>query len=106
MRSYGLTLLLRDDPVAIERYCAHHRAVWPEVVARVREVGIREMRIFLAGRRLFMYVVAEEGFDPQRDFPSLSEDPRSAEWEALMAELQERAPEAAAGDWWAAMEQV
>jgi L-rhamnose mutarotase len=76
------------------------------VVARVREVGVVTMRIFLIGRRLFMYIETADDFDPRRDFPRLADDPASARWEALMAEFQEKAPEAAEGEWWAAMEKV
>jgi L-rhamnose mutarotase len=106
VRSYGLTLLLRDDPAAIDEYRACHQRVWPEVVARVREIGIAQMKIFLLDRRLFMYIDADDQFEPERDFPRLSEDPVSAKWEAQMASLQERAPEARSSEWWAEMEQV
>jgi L-rhamnose mutarotase len=104
--AYGLTLCLRDDAAAIDRYRQEHRMVWPEVLARLREVGITEMKIFLRGRRLFMYIEAQEGFDPARDFRRLSEDPVSQRWEALMATLQEQAPEAHDDEWWALMEEV
>ncbi|MBI3974364.1 MAG: L-rhamnose mutarotase [Chloroflexi bacterium] len=106
MKTYGLALCLRDDGAAIERYKEYHREVWPEVLARIREVGITQMEIFLLGRRLFMHITAEDDFEPARDFPRLNEDPKSQEWDALMRALQERAPEAAADQWWAPMEQV
>ncbi len=106
MRIYGLTLLLRDDATAIERYKEYHRQVWPEVTARIKEVGIRAMRIFLLGRRLFMYIEAEDHFEPSRDFARINEAPRSQEWDILMRTMQEQVPEAGAGEWWALMEQV
>ncbi len=106
MQSYGLTLLLRDDLAAIERYKQHHRQVWPEVAACLRRIGVREMRIYLLGRRLFMYLEAADGFDPDADFPRANTDPRYQEWDELMRTLQEKAPEAGPGGWWAAMEEV
>jgi L-rhamnose mutarotase len=106
MQTYGLTLQLVDDAALIERYKEHHRRVWPEVTARLREVGITEMRIYLLGRRLFMYVEAGDGFDPARDFARINEDPRSWEWDVLMRTMQERVTEAAEGEWWATMEPV
>jgi len=106
MRCYGLTLALRDDPAAIERYTAHHRRVWPEVTARLREVGVGEMKIFLLGRRMFMYIETDDRFDPARDFARINDDPKSKEWDVLMRGMQERVPEAAEGEWWARMEQV
>ena len=106
MKIFGLILLLRDDPAAIERYKEYHRHVWPEVTARIRECGIRTMRIFLLQRRMFMYIETEDTFDPATDFTRINEAPTSQEWDVLMRSLQEIAPEAAPGEWWALMEQV
>jgi len=106
MQSYGLTLLLKDDADVIDRYKRYHRESWPEVIARLKEIGITEMKIFLIGRRLFMYMEAIDGFDPDRDFPKLNDLPRYREWDALMSSMQERVPEARDGEWWAAMEEV
>jgi L-rhamnose mutarotase len=106
MKAYGLTLCLRDDPELIDRYKEHHQRVWPEVLAGIRAVGILEMRIFLLGQRLFMYVEAEDDFVPERDFPRANASPRAQEWDALMRSLQAQAPEAKPGEWWAPMELV
>lgn len=106
VKSYGLTLCLRDDPETIARYVEQHRAVWPGVIARMGEVGIRRMQIFLRGTRMFMYLDADDEFDPRRDFPRINEDPVSREWNELMATLQQRAPEAHAHEWWALMESI
>ncbi len=97
MKTFGLTLLLQDDADKIERYKQHHRAVWPEVAARLRECGVQGMHIFLRGTRMFMYLTADDAFDPARDFARINEDPVSAEWNELMATLQARAPEASPG---------
>jgi len=99
-------LLLKDDADVIDRYKRYHREAWPEVIARLKEIGIIEMKIFLLGRRLFMYMEAVDGFDPDRDFPKLNELPRYREWDVLMSSMQERVPEAREGEWWAAMEEV
>lgn len=106
MKTYGLTLLLKNDRELIEDYKEYHRRVWPGVLARIREVGIIRMEIFLLGARMFMHVTAEDHFDPARDFARINEDPKSKEWDTLMRTLQERAPEAREGEWWAVMEHV
>ena len=103
---FGLTLCLRDDPEKIAAYKEAHLKVWPEVTARLREVGVHEMRIFLRDRRMFMYIETDDAFEPARDFVRVNEDPKSDEWNRWMAELQERAPEATAAEWWAQLEQV
>ena len=41
-----------------------------------------------------------------RDFARINEDATSARWNALMAELRARAPEATPDEWWAPMELV
>ena len=106
MRGYGFTLLLHDDPRIIERYREHHRRAWSVVPARLREAGIERMRIFLVGRRLFMYCEVRDGSDPRRDLARLGDDPDYRRWDELMRSMQEVAPEAAPGEWWASMEQV
>jgi L-rhamnose mutarotase len=103
---YGMTLALRDDPALVERYKEYHRHVWPEVVERLREIGILELQIFLLGRRLFLWMEAVDGFEPERDLARLGEDERYREWDELMRTMQEPVPEARPTDWWAPMELV
>jgi L-rhamnose mutarotase len=101
-----LAVDLKDDAAAIEAYKDHHRRVWPEVLASLRRAGVREMDIYLLGRRLVM-VVETAGQDFRRCFAAhLASHPQVAEWEALMRSLQEPPPGAPAGDWWACMEPV
>jgi L-rhamnose mutarotase len=106
VQHFGLTLCLRDDPRAIAEYRRQHAAVWPAVLERLRACGVHEMRIFLLGRRMFMYLETDDAFEPRRDFARINDDPVSADWNVRMAELQERAPEAPADEWWALMEPV
>ena len=106
MKSYGLMLCLQDDSDKIAEYQRYHQAVWPEVTARIREVGIERMQIFLRGRRLFMYIDTPDDFDLRAAWARIMEDPKSVEWNQLMAGLQERAPEATADEWWAEMDRV
>jgi L-rhamnose mutarotase len=106
MQSYGLALRLRNDPEVIARYKKEHERAWPEVLARLREVGVREMKIYLLGDRLFMYCETVDGFDPRRDFARTLEDPAYRRWDELMRTMQQRVDEARPDEWWAAMELV
>lgn len=101
MRPFGPTPCLQDDPARIEACRAYHQAVWPGVLAR-----LRELRTLLRGRRLSMHPEAEDHGDPARDFPRIDEDPVARQRNALMATLQERAPEAGPDERWAPMEPV
>lgn len=106
MKTFGLALNLQDDPEKIATYRREHQAVWPSVTDRLRAVGVQQMQIFWRGTRLFMYLVTDDAFDPAQDFARINEDPASARWNALMADLQARAPEANPDEWWAPMELV
>ncbi len=106
MIRHVLTIDLRDDPEVIESYKAHHRRVWPEVVRSLQRAGIRNMEIYLLGRRLVM-VVDTDGADFRRCFAAhVSSSPRVAEWEELMRGLQQPPPGGRPGEWWALMEPV
>ena len=101
-----LALDLKDDPAIIAAYKEHHRRVWPEVVRSLNRAGIRQMEIYMLGRRLVMVIDTDRG-DVQRCFAiHVASSPRVAEWEALMKSMQEPAPGGAPGEWWARMEPV
>jgi L-rhamnose mutarotase len=106
VKNFGLTLNLQDDPEKIAAYKRAHQAVSLGVTSRLRACGVQQMQIFLRGTRMFMYLITDDTFVPARDFPRINEDPASARWNALMADLQARAPEANADEWWAPMELV
>lgn len=105
MRTYAQALDLRDDPAAIDEYLRHHAAVWPEVTEGLRRIGIRGMRIWRGGNRLFMLIETDDDFDPAR-YQDYASDPRTRAWDELMRTYQQKAPFAKPGEWWAAMEPV
>ncbi|MGB0606260.1 MAG: L-rhamnose mutarotase [Candidatus Latescibacterota bacterium] len=107
MKHYGLTIDLKDDPELIAQYKAHHADPWPEPLQGLREIGITDMKIFLLGTRMFMYMTSTDEFDAERDFPTYVErNPKAAEWDALMRTFQQQVPQAREGEWWAEMEMV
>lgn len=107
MKHFGMTLLLKDEPGVRDTYVEHHRHIWPDVAAGLKAAGVHRMRIWLLGRRLFMHMETADDFDMARDFARYeAETPRAPEWQRLMESLQEPAPEAAPGEWWAQMDLV
>ena len=106
MKSFAMTLDLKNDPENIERYKQYHRGVWPEVTEALRGIGIKKMKIFLHGHRMFMYLEAPDSFDLARDFQRYTENPRGQEWDAMMRGFQQQAPGASPNEWWSAMEEV
>jgi L-rhamnose mutarotase len=107
LKTFGLTINLRDDPELIEKYKEYHRNVWPETEQALKTVGITAMKIFLLGRSMFMYIETVDDFVVERDFLKyLEQDPKCREWDDLMRTFQEKVSEAKADEWWAMMEQV
>jgi L-rhamnose mutarotase len=106
MRTFAQCLDLKDDPRVIAEYRDWHTRVWPEVMAALHRLGVRDMKIYLHGARLFMVYQAPDGFDPARDYQDYAKNPRVAEWDALMRGFQRPSPGAAPGAWWSPMELV
>lgn len=106
MRRYAATIDLVDDEEKIAGYLAHHGAVWPEVMLSFRAVGVRDLRIWRAGTRLFYELEVEDGFDPARDFARYAAlHPSNPVWEAFMAVgFQNPLPTRKPGEHWASME--
>ena len=106
MKLFAQAIDLTDDPARIDEYLRHHRAVWPEVTDGLRAIGIRSMRIFRGGTRLFMLIETDDGFDPARDYQTYARDPRTRAWDELMRTFQQPAPFARAGEWWTPLEEI
>ncbi len=107
MKDYALSINLKNDKKTIRQYKAYHADAWPEVVEALKAVGILDMKIYLLGRRLFMFMQTEDDFDPTTDFPRyLTLHPRCQAWEDLMGTFQEKLPEAQPDEKWAMMEKV
>jgi L-rhamnose mutarotase len=102
-----LTLDLRDDPALIAEYEAYHRDVWPEVLQHLRVHGIRELEIFRLGTRMAMVMDTDDAvFDAERMAAAQRENPRLAEWEALMWRFQAPTPWTPAGQKWTSMQSI
>ena len=107
MKHFGMALDLKSDAKKIEEYRQFHKAPWPEPLKGLCNIGVKDMKIFLLGTHLFMYMVTTDTFDINRDFPLYIEQyPKAAEWDELMRTFQQRVPEAEPQEWWASMELV
>lgn len=79
MKRYCQTLELYNDPELIEQYEREHQRVWPEIKARIKEVGILDMQIYRLENILFMIVDTVDEFDWIEDNKRLATLPRQAE---------------------------
>ena len=106
MQRYCLALDLKEDPELIAAYEAYHKAVWPEILAGIKEAGILQMEIYRTGNRLFMIMEAEDEFSFEAKAERDRLDPKVDEWEALMWKYQQALPHAAPGQKWVIMDKI
>jgi len=74
----------RLKPGAEERYEEYHRAVWPDILAGIRNAGITKYVIFRDGLDLFHYIECD---DYDRAIAELAQSPLNQRWEAEMAPM-------------------
>lgn len=97
---YVLFLDLKDDPKLIKAYEEHHRNVWPEVIAHIRDCGIEDMKIYRRCNRMVMLMVVNEDFTFGKMEKALADKPKVQEWESLMSTFQQPLTEALVGEKW------
>jgi L-rhamnose mutarotase len=99
---------LKDDAELIARYRAWHAPGGPPatVIRSIRDAGIEEMQIFLAGNRLFMMMEIGAHFSLAAKAASDAADPAVQAWERQMEEFQQFLPFAKPGEKWVAMERI
>lgn len=107
-KRYCKTLELRNDSKLIADYKKAHAKgqAWPEITNGIREVGILDMEIYLAGTRLFMIMDTVPDFDHDKAMAELAKKPRQSEWEAHMAKFQNSSAEATADEKWRLIERI
>lgn len=76
----------RLKPGVEERYDRYHAAVWPEVLAAIKRVGVTKWLIFRDGLDLFHYI---EVPDYDAAIAELAQDPVNQRWQAEMGPMME-----------------
>jgi L-rhamnose mutarotase len=83
--------VLRVRPDRIDDYVAAHAAVWPELLAALRESGIGNYSIFRDGNQVFGYF---ESDDLEAAAQYLDAQEVCTRWQDAMADLlEERVPD-------------
>jgi len=106
MKTYALALDLKDDPALIMEYEAYHKDIWPEIVDSIKDSGIRQMKIYRTGNRLFMLMTVSEDFSFEKKAAADNSNPKVMEWEDLMWKYQQALPGATPGAKWILMEEI
>jgi len=106
MPRHCLTLDLKNDPAVIEEYKRYHVKIWPEVRDSLRDAGITDMEIYLAGNRLFMIMDVNESFSLSAKAAADAANAKVQEWETIMGKFQQPLPQSRPGQRWVVMERV
>jgi len=106
MQRFCLALDLHPDPASIAAYEAHHRAVWPEVLASIRAAGIERLEIYRIENRLCMLLEANDTFSFEQKAAADANHPTVQAWETLMWAYQQALPTARPGEKWLVMKRI
>lgn len=106
MKRYCFALDLKNDPALIEEYEWHHRRIWPQIEASIRDAGIESMQIYRIENRLFMIMETAAHFSFETKAAADAANPKVQEWEELMWQYQQALPTAKPGEKWMAMNKI
>ena len=101
MPRYAFKLRIKAD--AIEEYEREHKRVWPELLAKLKEVGISDYSIFRRGQELVLCLRVDD-FDKAWD--ELDRDPVNQRWQEFMGRLFEPVPDKRPEERFAMMQEV
>ena len=101
MPRYAFKLRIKLE--AIEEYDREHQQVWPELLAKLKAVGISDYSVFRRGQDLVLCMKVAD-FDKAWD--ELERDPVNIRWQELMGRLFEPVPDQQPGERFAMMKEV
>lgn len=109
MKRHAHIIEVREEK--LDEYKRLHAAVWPDILAQIDRSNIRNYSIFLRklpdGKYYLFSYFEYIGSDLDADMAAMAADPRTQEWWAVCKPCQQPLPDvAAAGGWWADMEEV
>ena len=102
-----MAMVIGIEPDRIAEYKLLHAAVWPDVLARIAQSGIRNYSIFLREPENLLFGYWEyHGIDFEADMQQIAADPQTQRWWALCAPCQQPLSSRRDGEHWAQMEAV
>ena len=108
VKRYVQTMELKDNPELIRKYKEAHieEKAWREILDGIRQVGILEMEIYIAGPRLVMICDTPLDFQWDEAMAKLATLPRQQEWEEYVAAFQQCDASATSDQKWQMMERM
>jgi L-rhamnose mutarotase len=101
MPRVGFRLRIKAD--AVEGYERDHKQVWPELLSKLKEVGISDYSIFRRGQDLILVMRV---VDFEAAWQALDKDPVNLRWQKEMAKYFEPVPDVQPGERFAMMKEV
>ncbi|HMD70681.1 MAG TPA: L-rhamnose mutarotase [Bryobacteraceae bacterium] len=101
MPRYAYKLRIKADK--IEEYELEHTRVWPELLAKIKAVGISEYSIFRRGQDLTLVLRVD---DLDKALAELDKDPVNRRWQEFMKPLWEPVPDLQPGERFAFLKEV
>lgn len=102
--------LIGIRPEKLDEYKRLHAAVWPEVLAKITQSGIRNYSICLRelpdGPHYLVSYFEHVGNDFDAAMAKFATDPKTQEWWALCKPCQKSLSNRAEGEWLSDMEDV
>ncbi|KUF09911.1 L-rhamnose mutarotase [Pseudoponticoccus marisrubri] len=94
-------------PEEIEEYTRLHAEVWPGVLDKIAECGIRNYTIFLREPENLLFAYMEyHGDDWAADQAKMAADPETQRWWDINKPKQAPLDTREEGEWWAGMREV
>ncbi|MFS4417792.1 L-rhamnose mutarotase [Maribacter sp. 2307ULW6-5] len=106
LKRYCFALDLKDDAQLVDKYRAHHKKVWPEIIASIMDSGIVDMEIYLVANRLFMIMDTAPHFSFGAKASADATNAKVQKWERLMWTYQQALPTAPPNSKWQLMERI
>lgn len=105
MKRMGMMIGIR--PEKIDEYKRLHAAVWPDILAQIRDSNIRNYTIFLREPENLLFGYWEyHGTDFDADMARMAHDPRTQEWWKLTDPCQSPLRSRSDGEQWSMMQEV
>jgi L-rhamnose mutarotase len=101
MPRYAFKLRVRAE--AVEDYEREHQRVWPELIQKLKDVGVSDYSIFRRGQDLFL-TLRVNNFDQAWD--ELDRDPINRRWQEFMSNLFEPVPDQQPGERFPMMKEI
>ena len=103
MKRYGSVIGVR--PEKLDEYKKLHAAVWPDVLAMIKECNIRNYSIYYRDGLLFSYF-EYTGSNYEADMAKMASDPTTQKWWDVCKPCQKPLESRKEGEWWADAEEV